>query len=102
MTVHHHADAKILTCFTLAMFAKLGDCTKRRGFRCLTTGVGITLGIQHKDVDVLGQAQHMIEAAKAYVIGPAVTANQPDRFLDQRIGIGQQRFGFLDTGQRLT
>jgi hypothetical protein len=30
----------------------------------------------------------MIQTAEADIVGPAVAANQPDGFLDQRVGIG--------------
>ena len=90
MTIHHHADAEIFARFALTVLAKLGHRTERRGFGSLAASIRVTLGIEHQDIDVLGQAHHMIEAAKANIVSPAIAANQPDRLLDQRIGIGQQ------------
>ncbi len=89
MTVHHHADAEIFSRFTFAVLAKLGHRAERRRFRSLTAGVGVALGIKHQDIDVLGQAHHMIQTAEADIVGPAVAANQPDRLLDQRVGVGE-------------
>ncbi|VGQ00174.1 hypothetical protein SB00610_04903 [Klebsiella quasipneumoniae subsp. similipneumoniae] len=43
----------------------------------------------------------MIQAAEADIVGPAVAADQPDGFLHQRVGIGQQLFSALHAGQRL-
>ena len=88
MPVHHHTDAKIFTRLALTVLAKFGDGPERRGFRRLSTRVGVTLSIQHQNIDVLGQAQDVIQAAKANIVSPAVAANQPDGFFDQRVGIG--------------
>lgn len=88
MPVHHHADAKIFASLALAMLTKLGNRPKRRGFRRLSTRVGVTLGIQYQNIDVLGETQDVIQPAKTNIVSPAVAANQPDGLLDQRVGIG--------------
>ena len=87
MTVHHHADPKIFARLALAVLAKFSHRTQRGSLRCLAAGVGITLGIEHQNIDVFGQAQHVVETAEADIVGPAVAADQPDRFLDQRVGV---------------
>ena len=43
----------------------------------------------------------MVKPAEANVVGPAVAADQPDRFLNQRIGIRQQLFRTLNALQRV-
>ncbi|MNE23921.1 hypothetical protein D3C80_1171940 [compost metagenome] len=88
MTVHHHAHAQIFTRFTFAVFAKFGYCAQRGCFRRLPAGIGITLRIENQNIDVFGQAQDVIQPPKADIVGPAVTANQPDRFFYQRVGVG--------------
>ena len=88
MSVHHHADAEVLTRLALAMLTKFGDRAERSRLRCLAAGIGITLGIENQNVDVFGQAQDVVETAEANVIGPAIAADKPDGFLNQRIGIG--------------
>ena len=90
VAVHHHTHADILACFALTVFTKFRDGAQRCGFRRLPTRIGITLRIQHQDVDVLGEAQDVIQPAKADVVSPAVAANQPDGFFDQRVSVGQQ------------
>jgi hypothetical protein len=57
-----------------------------RGLGGLAAGVGIHLGIEHQDVDVVGQGQDVVEAAVADVVGPAVAADDPDRAADQPFG----------------
>jgi hypothetical protein len=70
----------------LAAGGELGHRTERRGLRGLAAGVGIDLGIEHQDVDVVGQRQHVVEAAVADVVGPAVAADDPHRAADQPFG----------------
>ena len=86
--VHHHTDAKIFASFALAMLTKFSDGPERRSFRRLSACIGVTLGIQYQNIDVLGQAQDVRGLSKPNIVAPATPANQPDRFLDQRIGIG--------------
>ena len=75
----------------LAAGGELGDRAARRGFGHLAAGVGIDLGVEHQDVDVAAGGQHVIQAAVADVVGPAVAADDPDALFDQRVG--QRRAG---------
>ena len=77
----------------LAASGKLRHCGARRGFGRLTSGVGVDLGIEHEHVDVASAGQYVIEAAVADVIGPTVSADDPNAFLDQQVGDGQQLLG---------
>ena len=88
MSVHHHTDAQIFASLALAMLPKLGNRPERRGFRRLSARVGVTLGIQYQNIDVLGETQDVIQPAKTNIVSPAVAANQPDGLLNQRISIG--------------
>ncbi|MND94188.1 hypothetical protein D3C80_863980 [compost metagenome] len=90
MAVHHHADAQILTCLALAVFAELGHRPERGGLRLLAASVGVTLSVQHQHVDVFGQAEDVIQPAEPDIVSPAVAANQPDGFIHQIIGVGRQ------------
>ncbi|MNZ71755.1 hypothetical protein D3C78_901210 [compost metagenome] len=88
MAVHHHAYTQIFARFAFAVFAKFGHCAQRRCFGRLSARIGITLRIKHQDIDVFAQTQNMIQTTEADIVGPAVTANQPDRFLHQRVSVG--------------
>ena len=59
---------------------------ERRRLRLLAAGVRVDLGVEHEDVDVAPAGQHVIEAAVADVVGPAVAADQPDALLHQVVG----------------
>jgi hypothetical protein len=59
----------------------------------LAAGVGVNLGIEHEDVDVASAGEHVIEAAVADVISPAVAADDPDTLFHQHVGDGQQLLG---------
>ena len=75
----------------LAAGGELGHRAARRGFGHLPAGVGVDFGIEHQDVDVAAGGQHVVEAAVADVVGPAVAAHDPDALLDQ--GVGQAAAG---------
>ena len=64
-----------------------------RGLRHLAAGVGVHLRIEHQGVDIPAAGQHVIEATKADVVGPAIPAHQPDTLLHQGIGQLQQPGG---------
>jgi hypothetical protein len=71
----------------LAARGKLRRGADRRGLGGLSAGVGVNLGIhdQHVHVEVCGQ--HVIQAAEADIVGPAVAAVHPDGLLGQLIGV---------------
>ncbi len=66
--------------------ANLADGAERRRLRRLAAGVRVDLGVEHQDVDVAPVGQHVIEAAVADVVGPAVAADEPDALLHQVVG----------------
>ncbi len=49
----------------------------------LSAGVGVDLGVEDQDVDVLAGSQHVIQAAEADVVCPAVAAEDPDGLLGE-------------------
>ena len=68
------------------LFAAGGELCRGTGGRCLgrlSAGVGVHLGIQHHQIHVAVLRHHMVDAAEADVIGPAVAANRPDRLARQ-------------------
>ena len=40
----------------------------------LAAGVGVHLGVEHKDVDVVARGQDVVKAAEADIVGPTVAA----------------------------
>ena len=66
--------------------ANLATAPRRRGLRRLAAGVGVDLGVQHQEVDVAAGGEHVVQAAEADVVGPAVAAEAPDALADQEIG----------------
>ena len=98
--------AQVLAARALAGRRELGHRAARRGLGGLAAGVRVDLRVEHEDVDVATGAQRLVEAAEADVVGPAVTAHDPDagahevaREREQRAGVG----GLLaaDAGERL-
>jgi hypothetical protein len=65
--------------------AKRAVALRGVAFQHLTAGIRINLGVEHEDVHVAAAGQHVIEAAEADVVGPAVAADDPDRLLHKRI-----------------
>ena len=66
---------------SLAAGGELGHGAPRRRLGHLPAGVGVDLGVEHQDVDVAARRQHVVEAAVADVVGPAVAADDPDALL---------------------
>ena len=70
----------------LAAGGELRDRAARRRLRRLAAGVRVDLGVEHEDVDVAARREHVVEAAEADVVGPAVAADDPDALADERAG----------------
>ncbi len=77
----------------LAAGRELGHRAARRGFGHLAARVGVDFRIEHQDIHVAVGCQHVIQAAVADVVGPAVAADDPHALPDQRIGQAQQVAG---------
>ena len=83
IAVLHQHGTQILLGYPLAAGGKLGGSGGGGGLGGLTAGVGIHLGIQHHQVHVTVLGHHMIDAAVADIVGPAVTAHSPHGLLSQ-------------------
>ena len=44
---------------------------------CLTSGIGVNLGIQNENIDISAAGENMVKSAKADVISPAISADNP-------------------------
>jgi hypothetical protein len=67
----------------LAGSSELGDLAEVRGLGGLAAGVGVDLGVEHEDVDVVVLREDVVKAAEADVVGPAVAAEDPEGLLGQ-------------------
>ena len=92
----------------LAAVGEEGDRADRGGLGSLPAGVGVHFGVKHENVDVAVLRHDVVEAAEADVIGPAVTAEDPDRLVDEVVLQLEHllidrlllAFGFLDGGRQ--
>ena len=82
--------AQVFLADALALGGKLCDGAERCGLRCLAAGVGVHLGVEHKDVDVLTRCDDVVETAVADVVGCAVATDDPLRALHQIVVEGLQ------------
>ena len=73
--------------------ANLATARARGGLGHLAAGVGVDFGVEHQDVDVAAGGQHVVQAAVADVVGPAVAAHDPHAALDQHVGQAEQVLG---------
>ena len=55
----------------------------------MAAGVGIDFGVQDENVYLTAGGEDVVEAAEANVIGPAVTAHNPNALVDE--GVGQSK-----------
>ena len=79
---------------------ELGRGAERRRLGLLAAGVRVDLGVEHEDVHVVGQREHVVEAAEADVVGPAVAADDPDGLLHEVVGEVDERPGGGRCGRR--
>ena len=101
VAVGHRHHAQILLLGALACRGELGDRAGRGGLGGLSAGVGVHLGVEHQDVDVLILCEHVVYSAVADVVGPAVAAEDPLTLLDQQVLVLEHGFAQLAVlGQR--
>ena len=87
----HQAQVFLGGC--LAAGGELGHRPERCGLGGLAAGVGVHLGVEHQGVHIAAAGEHMVEAAEADVVSPAIASHQPDAGLHQGIGDCQQPGG---------
>ena len=95
VAVAHGHQAQVLFLGLLAARRELGDGRRGRGLGGLPAGVGVDLGVQHQDVDVLAGGENVVQPAVADVVGPAVAAEGPDGFLGQKFLVLPDEGGVL-------
>ena len=93
VTVLHHNLRQGLLADGLARSGKLRHLAQVGGLGRLSAGVGIHLGVKHKDVHVLAGGQHVVQSAVADVVGPAVAAEDPHGLLAQIVLLRQDLRG---------
>ncbi len=100
-TVADGFHGKIFLAGLLAPGGELGDRAAGSGFRHLAASVGVGFGVEDEDFDVFAGAEDVVEPAEADVVGPAVSADQPDTLAGERIGYGEESAGFgrVDSGE---
>ncbi len=91
--VAHAHEAEVLLGVALAAAGELGHRPDRGGLGGLAARVGVELGVEDQDVDVAAGGHHVVEAAEADVVGPAVAADDPDALVDEIV------LQLLDFGQ---
>ena len=64
---------------------ELGDSAGRGGLGALSAGVGVHLGVDNDDVDILAAGQDVVQTAESDVIAPAVAAEDPLALLDEAV-----------------
>ena len=89
LVLHLH-ETEVLLGLNLTGSGELGDRAGRRGLGSLTAGVGVDFGIHDENLDVLAGGENMVETAVTDIVGPAVTAENPDGLTDEVIGDGEE------------
>ena len=84
--VHGHQPPDPSSRVLLPATGELGRRAERRGLRLLPAGVRVDLGVEHQDVHVAAERHHVVQTAEADVVGPAVTAHEPDALAHQVVG----------------
>ncbi len=92
-TVADGFHGEVFAAVRLAAGGKLRNGAARCGLGRLATGVGVDLGVENEDVDVLARAKDVIESAEADVERPSVAAQNPHALANQSVGNGEQVAG---------
>ena len=61
----------------------------------LSACVGVNLGIEYHDVDVLAACKYMVNTAESDIVSPSVTTEDPLGFLSQEVFVLQDILCFL-------
>ena len=77
ISVSSSDHTKVFLAHALTHSSELRDSADRRCFGCLTTGVGIYLGIEHEDIHIFAGSNHMVETAVTDVVGSTVATYNP-------------------------
>ena len=85
LVLHLH-QAEVLLGLDLARRRELRDRAGRRRLGSLAARVGVDLGVHDEDLDVLAGGENVVKTAVADIVGPAVTAEHPDRLADEVVG----------------
>jgi hypothetical protein len=101
VAVGHGQHAQVLLGGLLAAGGELGHRPPRGCLGRLAAGVGVDLGVEHQQIDVLAGGEHGVHPTRADVIGPAVAAHDPQAAADQLVGQALQLPGVrgVDPGQ---
>ena len=89
-----HGDASQV--FLLGLFSagsKLCDCSLRSSLGGLPAGVGVYLGVEYHDVDILAGSDYVIQSAETDVVSPSVSTEYPLRLLSQEVFLLQDILG---------
>ena len=87
VTVGHRDFGEALLLDVLAGCCELRDLAETGCLRGLAARVGVDLGVEDEDVDVLLAGDDVIEAAVADVVGPAVAAEDPEALLGEEVPV---------------
>ena len=90
IAVGHRDLRQVLLADGLAGRSKLRDLADVGGLRSLSAGVGIHLGVEDHDVHIHAGRDHVIQAAEADIIRPAVAAEDPVRLLCKELLVFQE------------
>ena len=70
-------ETQVLLAHALAVGSKLSDGTDGRCLGSLTAGVGVNLGVDDEDVDILTRTDDMVQTTVTDVVGSTVTTDDP-------------------------
>ncbi len=93
VTVGHSDLGERLGLDFLTGSRELSDLTDVGSLGGLSAGVGVNLGVEDEDVDVLTGGENMVDAAEADVVCPTVAAEDPDGLLVEVILLCEDLLG---------
>ena len=92
IAVAHGDRRKVFLLHGLTGSSELRNGADRGSLGSLSAGVGVNLGVEDEDVDVLAGSDDVIQTAEADIISPAVAAEDPHGLLRQLVLVNEGLF----------
>ena len=93
VTIAHSDLGQRLLLGHLAGSGELSNLAQVRSLGGLTASVGVDLGVEDEDVDVVARSQDVVQTTEADVVGPTVATEDPEGLLGEVSLVGEDRLG---------
>jgi len=83
ISIREHHCPQVFFPYPFPCGGELGHGAHRGSFGRLSAGIGIDFRIENQNVDILSGCHDVVKSAVTNIIGPSVSSEDPDGFLDE-------------------